>query len=113
MEITTAKENIDAAAIEALDPYVQKIRDEKYGCGAKGYRKLFHAAEFLHKHLKLKHPELVMELTSKVHEDLYFQYYMSDADAAGGSPVMQQSLLKDKTQKHRLGPDNQLKDNCR
>ena len=51
MEITTAKENIDAAAIEALDPYVQKIRDEKYGCGAKGYRKLFHAAEFLHKHL--------------------------------------------------------------
>ena len=112
MEITTAKEKIDTAAIEALDPYVQKIRDEKYGCGAKGYGKLFHAAEFLHKHLKLKHPELVMHLTSKVHEDLYFQYYMSDADAASGSPVMQQSLLKDKTQKHRLGPDNQLKDNC-
>lgn len=80
LEIMTAKEKIDAAAIEALDPYVRKIRDEKYGwkygCGAKGCTKLFHAAEFVHKHLKLKHPELVIELTSKVREDLYFQNYM-------------------------------------
>jgi hypothetical protein len=28
-----AKEKIDAAAVEVLDPYVRKIRDEKYGCG--------------------------------------------------------------------------------
>ncbi|XP_034687821.1 serrate RNA effector molecule [Vitis riparia] len=117
LEIMTAKEKIDATAIESLDPYVRKIRDEKYGwkygCGAKGCTKLFHAAEFVHKHLKLKHPELVMELTSKVREDLYFLNYMSDADAPGGTPVMQQSLLKDKTQKRRLGPDNRLKDNRR
>ncbi|KAG2672546.1 hypothetical protein I3760_13G046400 [Carya illinoinensis] len=80
LEVMTAKEKIDAAAVEVLDPHVRKIRDEKYGwkygCGAKGCTKLFHAAEFVHKHLKLKHPELVMELTSKVREDLYFQNYM-------------------------------------
>lgn len=80
LELMTAKEKIDAAAVEGLDPFVRKIRDEKYGwkygCGAKGCTKLFHAAEFVHKHLKLKHPELVMELTSKVREDLYFQNYM-------------------------------------
>lgn len=80
LEVMTAKEKIDAAAVEVLDPYVRKIRDEKYGwkygCGAKGCTKLFHAAEFVHKHLKLKHPELVMELTSKLREELYFQNYM-------------------------------------
>lgn len=80
LEIMTAKEKIDAAAVEVLDPYVRKIRDEKYGwkygCGAKGCTKLFHAAEFVHKHLKLKHPELVLELTSKLRDELYFQNYM-------------------------------------
>lgn len=80
LEIMTAKEKIDTAAAEGLDPYVRKIRDEKYGwkygCGAKGCTKLFHAAEFVHKHLKLKHPDLVMDLTVKVREELYFQNYM-------------------------------------
>ncbi|RWW28215.1 hypothetical protein BHE74_00005529 [Ensete ventricosum] len=80
LETLTAKDKIDAAATEALDPSVRKIRDEKYGwkygCGAKGCTKLFHAPEFVHKHLRLKHPDLVMELTSKVREDLYFQNYM-------------------------------------
>uniref|UniRef100_A0A2P2MKY1 C2H2-type domain-containing protein n=1 Tax=Rhizophora mucronata TaxID=61149 RepID=A0A2P2MKY1_RHIMU len=97
LEIMTAKEKIDAAAVEALDPYVRKIRDEKYGwkygCGAKGCTKLFHAAEFVHKHLKLKHADLVMELTSKVREELYFQNYMNDADAPGGTPIMQQPTV--------------------
>jgi len=83
LEVRTAKEKIDAAAGEALDPFVRKIRDEKYGwkygCGAKGCTKLFHAAEYVHKHLKLKHPELVMELTSKVREDIYFENYMKYA----------------------------------
>ncbi|KAL0419439.1 UNVERIFIED_CONTAM: Serrate RNA effector molecule [Sesamum radiatum] len=31
LEVMAAKEKIDAAAAEALDPYVRKIRDEKYG----------------------------------------------------------------------------------
>ncbi|KAJ6897176.1 serrate RNA effector molecule-like isoform X2 [Populus alba x Populus x berolinensis] len=96
LEKMTAKEKIDATAVEGLDPYVRKIRDEKYGwkygCGAKGCTKLFHAAEFVHKHLKLKHPELVMELTAKVREELYYQNYMNDSDAPGGTPVMQQSM---------------------
>ncbi|KAJ6809314.1 serrate RNA effector molecule [Iris pallida] len=94
LEIMTAKEKIDTAAVEALDPLVRKIRDEKYGwkygCGAKGCTKLFHASEFVHKHLKLKHPDLVVDLTSRVREDLYFQNYMNDANAPGGTPVMQQ-----------------------
>ncbi|CAN6442974.1 unnamed protein product [Victoria cruziana] len=95
LEAMTAKDKIDAAAIEALDPFVRKIRDEKYGwkygCGAKGCSKLFHAAEFVHKHLKLKHSDLVMELTSKIREDLYFQNYMNDPNAPGGTPVLQQA----------------------
>ncbi|KAG2672549.1 hypothetical protein I3760_13G046400 [Carya illinoinensis] len=113
LEVMTAKEKIDAAAVEVLDPHVRKIRDEKYGwkygCGAKGCTKLFHAAEFVHKHLKLKHPELVMELTSKVREDLYFQNYMNDPNAPGGTPVMQQPQ-KDKPQRRRLGLEGRLRD---
>lgn len=105
LEVMTAKEKIDAAAAEALDPYVRKIRDEKYGwkygCGAKGCTKLFHGAEFVHKHLKLKHPELVLELTSKVREDLYYQNYMNDKNAPGGTPVMQQPSLRDRLQRQR------------
>ncbi|KAK6936279.1 SERRATE/Ars2, C-terminal [Dillenia turbinata] len=114
LEVMTAKEKIDAAAVEVLDPYVRKIRDEKYGwkygCGAKGCTKLFHAAEYVHKHLRLKHPELVLELTSKLREDLYFQNYMNDTDAPGGTPVMQQSLPKDRPLKRRLVTDNRLRD---
>ncbi|XP_031264435.1 serrate RNA effector molecule isoform X1 [Pistacia vera] len=114
LEIMTAKDKIDAAAVDALDPFVRKIRDEKYGwkygCGAKGCTKLFHAAEFVHKHLKLKHPELVMELTVKVREELYFQNYMNDADAPGGTPVMQQPLPKEKPMRRKLGSENRLKD---
>lgn len=105
LEIMTAKEKIDAAAVDSIDPYVRKIRDEKYGwkygCGAKGCTKLFHAAEFVHKHLKLKHTDLVMELTSKVREDLYYENYMNDPDAPGGAPVMQQSQPKEKPQRRR------------
>ncbi|KAL1300546.1 hypothetical protein HN51_045194 [Arachis hypogaea] len=113
LEVMTAKEKIDAAAVEVLDPYVRKIRDEKYGwkygCGAKSCTKLFHAAEFVHKHLKLKHPELVMEQTSKVREDLYFQNYMNDPDAPGGTPIMQQPQ-KDRPLKRRLGLEGRLRD---
>jgi hypothetical protein len=114
LEVMTAKEKIDAAAVEVLDPYVRKIRDEKYGwkygCGAKGCTKLFHASEFVHKHLKLKHPELIMEVTSKVREDLYFQNYMNDPDAPGGTPVMQQQPQKDKPLRRRPGMENRLRD---
>nr|XP_010927258.1 serrate RNA effector molecule isoform X1 [Elaeis guineensis] len=114
LEVLTAKDKIDAAAVEALDPYVRKIRDEKYGwkygCGAKGCTKLFHAAEFVHKHLRLKHPDLVVELTSKVREDLYFQNYMNDPNAPGGTPVMQQSAPKAKAPRRRSVLDNRLRD---
>ncbi|XP_065865498.1 serrate RNA effector molecule [Euphorbia lathyris] len=113
LEVMTAKEKIEATAVDSLDPYVRKIRDEKYGwkygCGAKGCTKLFHAAEFVHKHLKLKHPEIVIELTSKLREELYFQNYMNDPDSPGGTPVMQQTLPKDKPLRRRVGPDR-LKD---
>ncbi|KAL6527877.1 hypothetical protein OROMI_029688 [Orobanche minor] len=113
LELMTGKEKVDAAAAEALEPYVRKIRDEKYGwkygCGAKGCTKLFHAAEFVHKHLKLKHPELVTDLTSKMREELFVQNYMNDENAPGGTPVMQPSL-KEKPQRRRPGLDNRLKD---
>ncbi|GAB2274480.1 hypothetical protein Dimus_009251 [Dionaea muscipula] len=114
LEVLTAKVKLDAAAVEVLDPYVRKIRDEKYGwkygCGAKGCTKLFHAAEFVYKHLKLKHTDLVVELTSKLREDLYFQNYMNDPDAPGGQPVMQQSAVRDKLPRRRPLLDNRFKD---
>jgi hypothetical protein len=85
LEMLKGKEKIDGAATEVLDPYVRKIRDEKYGwkygCGAKGCTKLFHAAEFVQKHLKLKHADLVVDLTSKVREDIYFENYMKYVSA--------------------------------
>ncbi|GFP97579.1 serrate rna effector molecule [Phtheirospermum japonicum] len=113
LENMTGKEKVDAAAAEALEPFVRKIRDEKYGwkygCGAKGCTKLFHASEFVHKHLKLKHPELVTDVTTKVREELYIQNYMNDENAPGGTPVMQPSL-KDKPQRRRPGMDNRIKD---
>ncbi|WJX93127.1 hypothetical protein P8452_74693 [Trifolium repens] len=114
LEVMAAKEKIEAAAVEVLDPYVRKIRDEKYGwkygCGAKGCTKLFHAAEFVYKHLKLKHPELALEQTSKLREDLYTQNYMNDPDAPGGKPVMQQPQKDNKPLNRRLGMEGRLRD---
>ncbi|CAD5171894.1 unnamed protein product [Musa acuminata subsp. malaccensis] len=114
LETLTAKDKIDAAATEALEPFVRKIRDEKYGwkygCGAKGCTKLFHAPEFVHKHLRLKHPDLAIELTSKVREDLYFQNYMNDPSAPGGTPVMQQSASKVKIQRRKALLGDRLRD---
>ncbi|KAJ4792314.1 Serrate RNA effector molecule [Rhynchospora pubera] len=99
----SAKDKIEAVSGEVLDPLVRKIRDEKYGwkygCGAKGCTKLFHAPEFVHKHLKLKHPELVVELTAKVREEIYFQNYMNDPNAPGGAPVMQQPAQQDRVRR--------------
>jgi hypothetical protein len=78
--VLTAKDKIDAAAVEVLDPYVRKVRNEKhvwtFGCGVKGCAKFFHAPEFVHKHLRLKHPDLIDILTSRVEDDIYFQNYM-------------------------------------
>ncbi|KAI3924223.1 hypothetical protein MKW98_032424 [Papaver atlanticum] len=111
LEVMTGKEKIEEATVEGLDPFVRKIRDEKYGwkygCGAKGCTKLFHAAEFVHKHLRLKHLDLVMDLTSKVREELYFYNYMNDTDAPGGQPVMQQPLPREMPQRRRQNLDNQ------
>ncbi|KAE8729512.1 Serrate RNA effector molecule [Hibiscus syriacus] len=90
LELMTAKGKIDTASVEVLDPFVQKIRDEK----------------FVHKHLKLKHPEFVTELTSKVREELYYQNYMK---CTWGTPVMQQSLPKDKPPRQKM-LENRLKD---
>ncbi|CAH2060796.1 unnamed protein product [Thlaspi arvense] len=115
LEVMAAKEKIDAAASEALDPHVRKIRDEKYGwkygCGAKGCTKLFHAAEFVHKHLKLKHTELIVDLTTKVREEVYFQNYMNDPNAPVGQPATQQSGPRDRPMMRRKqGMENRLRD---
>uniref|UniRef100_A0A0E0AXP2 C2H2-type domain-containing protein n=1 Tax=Oryza glumipatula TaxID=40148 RepID=A0A0E0AXP2_9ORYZ len=113
MEILKAKDKIDAAASEVLDPHVRKIRDEKYGwkygCGAKGCTKLFHAPEFVQKHLKLKHADLVRELTSKVRENIYFDNYMSDPKAPGGTPIMQQPAPREKV-RQRPPIESRLRD---
>ncbi|CAO2044542.1 unnamed protein product [Urochloa humidicola] len=94
--VLTAKDKIGAAIVEVLKPYVRKMRDEKhvwkYGCGAKGCEKLFHAPEYVHKHLRLKHRVLVSILASRVEDDIYFQNYMNDPDAPGGKPVLQQRV---------------------
>ncbi|GBG58862.1 hypothetical protein CBR_g261 [Chara braunii] len=83
--VMLGKEKIEKALTEALEAYIRKIRDEKYGwkygCGAKNCTKLFHGPEYVQKHLKLKHPDLVSELTAPVREEVYFQNYMNDPDA--------------------------------
>lgn len=108
LEIMSAKEKLEVATIEALDPYVRKIRDEKYGwkygCGAKGCTKLFHAAEFVHKHLKLRHQDLVAELTAKARSEIYFNNYMNDPDAPGSAVTTQQSGQRDKARRRKVGP---------
>uniref|UniRef100_A0ACD5V624 Uncharacterized protein n=1 Tax=Avena sativa TaxID=4498 RepID=A0ACD5V624_AVESA len=108
--VLTANDKIDAATLETLDPYVQKIKDEnygcKYGCGAKGCAKVFHAPEFVHKHLKLKHPDLVSVLTLRVQDDIYCQNYMNDPNAPGGIPVMQRP--EQDINRMRRMPDEQI-----
>ncbi|PKA65794.1 Serrate RNA effector molecule [Apostasia shenzhenica] len=90
-----AKEIIEEEETKALNPYVLKKGDERYGCGVEGCTyKLFCGAEFVHKHVKLMHHELVTELTTKVWEDLYFYNYMNDPSAPGGDPIMQQPVLE-------------------
>uniref|UniRef100_A0A0C9QWQ1 TSA: Wollemia nobilis Ref_Wollemi_Transcript_3537_2841 transcribed RNA sequence n=1 Tax=Wollemia nobilis TaxID=56998 RepID=A0A0C9QWQ1_9CONI len=107
LEIMSAKEKLDAATVEALDPLVRKIRDEKYGwkfgCGAKGCTKLFHAAEFVHKHLKLRHADLVTELTAKARAEIYFNNYMNDTDAPGSAVTPQQSGQRDRMRRRKTG----------
>ncbi|KAL9661580.1 hypothetical protein QQ045_026404 [Rhodiola kirilowii] len=91
LELMTAKGKIDAAAVQALDLYVHKIGDEMFGCGAKDCTKLFSASKYVLKHLEHKHPDLVMKLTAKVREDLYFENYMKDPNAPGSTPVFQKT----------------------
>ncbi|KAF0935679.1 hypothetical protein E2562_035125 [Oryza meyeriana var. granulata] len=99
-----AKDKIDASADKILQSYVTKVKDDnygwKYGCGAKGCIKVFHAPEFVLKHLNLKHPDFISKLTLRVQEDIYFQNYMNDPNAPGGTPVMQQPAQEqqDRTQ---------------
>ncbi|KAL3699570.1 hypothetical protein R1sor_017592 [Riccia sorocarpa] len=108
IEAMLGREKLEATANEALDPFVRKIRDEKYGwkygCGAKGCTKLFHGPEYVHKHLKLKHSELVSDVVSKAREELYFQNYMNDPDAPGANQAFSsQQGSRDKNRRRRTG----------
>ncbi|KAL9660997.1 hypothetical protein QQ045_025816 [Rhodiola kirilowii] len=93
LELLMAKEKIDAAAVQALDLYVRKIGDEMFGCGAKGCTKLFRASKYVLDHLQLKHPDLVMELTAELREDLYFENYMKYPNAPRSIPVIQKTIV--------------------
>lgn len=74
------KEKVEGVVQEALDSFVRKIRDEKYGwkygCGSKSCTKLFHGPEFVYKHLKLKHPEIAGDVTRRMQEEIYVDNYM-------------------------------------
>lgn len=86
LELMLGKERMESATVQSLEPLIRKIKDEKYGwkygCGAKNCTKLFHGPEFVQKHLKLKHPELVQDVVTKVYEELYFENYMRYVIAA-------------------------------
>ncbi|BBM99694.1 protein MpSE [Marchantia polymorpha subsp. ruderalis] len=108
IEAMLGRDKLEATANEALDPFVRKIRDEKYGwkygCGAKGCTKLFHGPEYVHKHLKLKHSELVSDVVAKAREELYFQNYMNDADAPGANQSFtSQPGPREKNRRRRTG----------
>jgi len=59
---------------------VRKIKDEKYGwkygCSAPGCSKLFHGPEFVLKHLRLKHPELLAAHVASVKDEIYKASYL-------------------------------------
>ncbi|OEL34655.1 Serrate RNA effector molecule [Dichanthelium oligosanthes] len=95
--VLTAKDKIDEAIVEVLEPYVRKMWYDKcvwkYGCGAKGCEKIFHAPEYVHKHLRLKHPDLVSTLAERIENDIYFQNYMNDPHAPGGNQLCSKQYL--------------------
>ncbi len=70
IEKMLGREKLGIAANEALDPFVCKICDEKYGwkygCGAQGCTKLFHGPEFVHKNLKLKHSDFMSNAVARL-----------------------------------------------
>ncbi|KAJ7298292.1 hypothetical protein O6H91_09G000300 [Diphasiastrum complanatum] len=106
VEAMLGREKLEAAAAEALDPLVRKIKDDKYGwkygCGAKACSKLFHGPEYVHKHLKLKHPEIVNEVILKTREELYFQNYMHDPNSPGAGVMAASDVVqKDRGRKRR------------
>ncbi|CAI5464464.1 unnamed protein product [Closterium sp. Yama58-4] len=74
------KARVEARMGAAMEGMVRKIKDDKYGwkygCSAPGCSKLFHGPEFVVKHLKLKHPDLVAEQTNRIKEDVYEDNYM-------------------------------------
>lgn len=113
LETMLGKERMETATVQALEPLIRKIKDEKYGwkygCGAKSCTKLFHGPEFVTKHLKLKHPELVQDVTVKVFEELYFENYMSDADAPGSTPVMASQKDRSRRPPRPSGPDEPVR----
>eukprot|EP00850_Spirogloea_muscicola_P013334 SM000090S24296 [mRNA] locus=s90:133745:139085:+ [translate_table: standard] len=97
---------------EALGAYVKKIRDEKYGwkygCGAKGCVKLFHGPEFVLKHLRLKHAELVESAVAAAREETYLSNYLNDSEAPldPTAPIprpmqARMSDLREKLDRHR------------
>jgi hypothetical protein len=53
-----------------------KNMDGNMAVEPRAVKKPFHVPEFVHKQHRLKHPDLALEYTSKVREDLYFQNYM-------------------------------------
>eukprot|EP01018_Ginkgo_biloba_P034305 Gb_37970 [translate_table: standard] len=89
-EIMSARQKLEAATTEALDSFMIKIEDEKYVCGVKGCTKVFCGAEYLQKHLRLMHVDIVERLTTKECEKMYFQNYMNDPDAPGVTVIAQQ-----------------------
>lgn len=74
------KDKEETLMSEALDELVRKIKDEKYGwkygCSAEGCAKLFHGPEFVLKHMKLKHANLVDAKTKRVKEELFKQNFL-------------------------------------
>jgi hypothetical protein len=61
----TAKERVEREQDTLLDAHVKQEDEKKYRCAVPKCGKLFMAPDFVRKHIRLKHPDLIEEATHK------------------------------------------------
>ncbi|KAL6071930.1 splicing factor 1 isoform X1 [Balamuthia mandrillaris] len=77
-DIYTGKKVVEEKTEEFLNDHVVKQDEEKYRCAIRECSKLFCGANFVKKHLRLKHSDLLKQAIEKATESQYFNNYMND-----------------------------------
>eukprot|EP01087_Luapelamoeba_hula_P012548 TRINITY_DN3503_c0_g1_i1.p1 TRINITY_DN3503_c0_g1~~TRINITY_DN3503_c0_g1_i1.p1 ORF type:complete len:990 (+),score=206.85 TRINITY_DN3503_c0_g1_i1:211-3180(+) len=77
-EVYTGKKALKEKMDELWATSITQEDEKRFRCVYQKCNKLFMAAEFVQKHIRLKHPEAISEIKDKVMEDQYFQNYAND-----------------------------------